>query len=82
MHIYTRIYIRVVEEQNFPPPNVSLTRGLFQAENNQGPKDSGRHFAISPLYCLKEQRGPILCPVVPTGPESIYLPKMRISISV
>lgn len=34
--------LRSVGKQNLIPPNVFLACGLFQAENNQGPKDPGR----------------------------------------
>ena len=37
------------------PPNVSLLHRLSPAENNQGPKDSGRHFCLL-LNCLKQFR--------------------------
>ena len=48
-----------VGERNLPPPNASMACGLFQAENNQGPKDSGRNFEL-PHNCLKKLgRGPI-----------------------
>ena len=40
-------------EQNFVAIPKCRASGLFQAENNQGPKDSRRNFALSP-YCLKE----------------------------
>lgn len=39
-------------EQILPPHNVSLVYRLFQAENNQDPKDSGRNFDL-PINCLK-----------------------------
>ena len=40
-------------EQNFVVIPKCLASGLFQAKNNQGPKDSRRNFALSP-YCPKE----------------------------
>ena len=40
-------------EQNFVAIPKCLASGLFKAENNNGPKDSRRNFALSP-YCLKE----------------------------
>ena len=45
--------------QNLPPQNVSLSCGLFQAENNQGPKDSGRNFNLPPNCIKNEDRGPV-----------------------
>lgn len=43
-----------VREQNLPPQK----HPLFQAENNQSPKDSGRNFDLPP-NCLKNVgRGP------------------------
>ena len=39
-------------EQNLPSQNVSLVCRLFQAENNQDPKDLGRNFDF-PSNCLK-----------------------------
>ena len=39
--------------------NVSLTYGLFQTENNQGPKDSGRNFGLPPNCLRNEDRGPV-----------------------
>ena len=54
-------YLRLnrIGEQNLLPLNVSLACGLFQAENNQGPKDSERNFDL-PLNCLKNiDKGPI-----------------------
>ena len=36
-------YNGVVGGQNLPHHNMSLICGLFPAENNQGPKDSGRN---------------------------------------
>ena len=48
-------YNEVAGEQNLPPQNVSLVCRLFPAENNQGPKDSGRNFDLPP-NCLKEFR--------------------------
>ena len=44
-----------VGEQNLPPQNVSLACRLFQAENNQSPRDSGKNFDLLP-NCLKEFR--------------------------
>ena len=42
-----------VREQNVPFWNVSLTCGLFRAEKNQGPEDSGGNSDLPP-NCLKE----------------------------
>ena len=49
-------YFASVGEQNLPPQNVSLAWGLFQADDNQGPKDSGRTFDLPP-NCLKNVDG-------------------------
>ena len=45
-----------VGKQNFPLQNVSFACGLFQAENNQVPKDLGRIFDLAP-NCLKNLGG-------------------------
>ena len=45
------IKLEGVGEHSLPPQNVCLTCKLFCAENNQGPKDSGRNFDF-PLNCL------------------------------
>ena len=50
-----KIWKSLVGEQNLPPQYVSLAYRFFQAEKNQGPKDSGRNFDLSPS-CLKECR--------------------------
>ena len=42
----------ILGEQNLLPPNVCLAWEIFQAENNQDPKDSGRNLDF-PLSCLK-----------------------------
>lgn len=42
----------IVGEQNLPPSNISWAFRVFLAENNQGPKDSGRNFDFPP-NCLK-----------------------------
>ena len=42
----------ILGEQNLLPQNVCLAWEIFQAENNQGPKDSGRNLDL-PLSCLK-----------------------------
>lgn len=44
--------IESIGEQTLPFQNVSLACGLLQAENNQGPKNSGRN--IGPLMALKK----------------------------
>ena len=44
-------------EKNLPGQNVSFTCRLFQAENNRGPKDSGRNFDL-PFNCLMNAEGP------------------------
>ena len=45
----------MIGDQNLPVQNVSLESRLFQAENNQGPKDSERNFELH-VNCLKEFR--------------------------
>ena len=47
-------YNGVVGGQNLPCHNMSLICGLFPAENNQGPEDSGRNWP--PPKCLKGLR--------------------------
>ena len=32
-----------------PPQNIYVICALFQAENNQGPKDPGRNFGLPPI---------------------------------
>lgn len=56
-------------EQNFVAIPKCLASGLFQAKNNQGPKDSRRNFALSP-YCLKEVQ------ISPPIPIRDYLPRI------
>ena len=49
----------IVGEQNLPPSNISCAFRVFLARNYQGPKDSGRNFALPP-DCLKNLgRGPV-----------------------
>ena len=54
---------------NLPLQSASLARGLFRAENNEGPKDSGRNFDFPP-NCLKNKldRGPV--PRIELSPET------------
>ena len=49
MYMYVCMGVYIVGKQNLPPQYFSLACGLFQVENNQGPKNSGRNFDLSPL---------------------------------
>ena len=57
--ISQRRFITVVGEQNLPPRSAFLGCELFQVENNQGPKDSGRIFDLLPNCIKNVDRGPV-----------------------
>ena len=59
------------------PQNVSLVWQLFQTENYQGSKDSGRDFDLPPNCLENLDRGPV--PQIELSPE-ILMPKSWLSV--
>ena len=65
--------------------NVPLIYGLFQTENNQGPKDSGRNLDLPPNCLRNEDRGPVprreTLPQITLVPDSQSLSCVPLSVT-